>query len=404
MAFRESLSEIGGLIALKRALALKKALVKSLEKELESWRQRKARGDGHAKRPPRPCGLTVHTCVGCPFSCLYCYIEELGFPRGRAHPYALSGSEWTYAILMNPRFLPGVWGTYLAFGSVCEPLHGDCTGKTLEYLHEVGEKLGNLCQLSTKSSVSDEVVKNLARLKGVQVNVLVTVITLRHHRALEPSAPSPEDRFDTLRKLRREGVPAFLFLRPLIPGLVEDELEDLMNEAKRAGAMGVVIGGLRVSERILRRLKTMGLNTHIIEEKLPKEVGGRRLIDVPSSNLKKKAIEIAEEVGLMPLRSACCATTFSYMLKTGKRLPCAGLCFTSQLCYEKCPVKCKEHLPPVDKEDVKEALNLLLGKRPDKIEIEEFRIVAHLKADKVNKTVETLFNTAFRRRLYLKLH
>ncbi|MEM4497864.1 MAG: radical SAM protein, partial [Nitrososphaerota archaeon] len=46
------------------------------ERELEV-----ARRDPHARRLPRPCGLTVHTGLGCKFGCLYCYIYDMGFSR-----------------------------------------------------------------------------------------------------------------------------------------------------------------------------------------------------------------------------------------------------------------------------------------------------------------------------------
>lgn len=393
----------GGLQELRRALALKRALAKSIERRLEGWKLSKARGDGHSRRLPRPCGLTIHTCVGCPFSCIYCYIEDLGFPQGRSYPYALSSLEWSYALLWNPSFLPGAWGTYLAYGSICEPLHGGCTVKTLEYLKEVEDSLGNPCQIATKSSLSDEVVESLARLRRISLNILVTLVTLRYHKVLEPSAPTPEDRLETIKKLRRKGVPVFLFLRPLIPGLAEKELEDLMKEAKQAGALGVVLGGLRVSSRILRKLDAAGLCSLSMKTELNKKLGRRRLLDIPLFKLKAESVKIAREVGLIPFRSACCATTFSFMQKTSQRVPCAGLCFTTKLCTENCPVKCRERLPSMSVDDVKDALTLLLDVKPERVGMEDKGVTVYLKEVGILKGVPYLFSSSFRRRLWLKV-
>ncbi|MGC8994056.1 MAG: radical SAM protein, partial [Pyrobaculum sp.] len=40
--------------------------IKTLEERLAREEILEARRDHHAKRPPRPCGITIHTGVGCP--------------------------------------------------------------------------------------------------------------------------------------------------------------------------------------------------------------------------------------------------------------------------------------------------------------------------------------------------
>lgn len=339
--------------ALKSSLVLKDALRRSLEQKLDSKSRRRSLNDGHAHRRPRPCGLTVHTCVGCPFACTYCYIDDLGFPRGRAQPYSLSAEEWLLSITYNPFFLPGPHGTYLSFGSVCEPLHSLCFNVTSSYLSKVRDYVHNPCQASTKASLSEEAVERLAESSPRLFNVLVTIVTLNRSEKLEPGAPSPQERLETLRRLRLRGIPSFLFLRPLLPGL-EDEIDDLLTEAKQAGAMGVVIGGLRLSRRIYDRLKSLGLN-------VPPPRSG--LMDVPQLALKKLVIEAAREKSVLPFRSACCATTFSIAKLTGTRVPCAGLCFTSKLCT-RCPVECAKALPKLSDEEVVECVLYALGSRP----------------------------------------
>ncbi|MEM4700422.1 MAG: radical SAM protein [Candidatus Nezhaarchaeales archaeon] len=315
--------------------------------------RRRSLNDGHARRRPRPCGLTVHTCVGCPFACTYCYIDDLGFPRGKAQPYSLSGEEWLLAIASNPFFLPGPHGTYLSFGSVCEPLYGPCLNVTLSYLSKVRDHLSNPCQISTKASLGDEEVERLARSLPRLINVLVTIITLNRSHELEPKAPSPQERLETLKRLRSKGIPSFLFLRPLLPGL-ESEVDDLLSEAKQAGAVGVVIGGLRLSQKIYDRLKLLKID-------VPRPRG--RLVDVPQPGLKKLVIEAAKEKSLPVFRSACCATTFSITLLTGVNVPCAGLCFTSRLCTG-CSVGCVKALPAVSEEEIAESTLLALGSKP----------------------------------------
>ncbi len=389
-----------GLQTLKRALTVKRAYAKMLESKLTSESINASRSDWHARRLPRPCGLTVHTCIGCPFYCTYCYIDDLGFAHGEAHPYALKAEEWIYAVLSNPSFLPGNLGTYLAFGSVCEPLHGKCGERTISYLEQV-VKLGNPCQVATKAVIDEELAEKLSKVGGGLLNVLVTIVTLKHHEKLEPRTPSPLDRIEALKNLRKAGVPTFIFLRPLIPGINIEEVEEIVVEGKQAGAVGVVLGGFRVSKRILERLEKAGVNTSEIKRRIPKRWEGRRLIDIVVADLKREATKVVEEKGLIPLQSACCATTLSYMLSKGERIPCAGLCYIDRRnCYAKCPVRCRELLSKLDEEEAVEALKLL-GAIPLEVKIEDLIVKARVRGAKTCRVVN-LFNTSFRRRLMVK--
>jgi|GEM_PF-6610422 len=54
----------------------KQRAIKTLEEKLGEGERREAEQDHHAKRLPRPCGITVHTGVGCSLACAYCYIYD----------------------------------------------------------------------------------------------------------------------------------------------------------------------------------------------------------------------------------------------------------------------------------------------------------------------------------------
>ncbi|MEM3479023.1 MAG: radical SAM protein, partial [Candidatus Bathyarchaeia archaeon] len=57
----------------------KKKIKADLEDKLSSDSRRIASEDSHSKRMPRPCGMTIHTGVGCSYLCAYCYIYDMGF-------------------------------------------------------------------------------------------------------------------------------------------------------------------------------------------------------------------------------------------------------------------------------------------------------------------------------------
>jgi len=111
-----------------------------------------ARRDPHAKRPPRPCGITIHPGIGCPYACRYCYVYDMGFTQ-EVKPSQPNGLQLVYALLANKYFIPGARGSYLAIGSVTEPFHPLLKNKTLEYIEAIYRFLGNPTQFSTKQYI-----------------------------------------------------------------------------------------------------------------------------------------------------------------------------------------------------------------------------------------------------------
>lgn len=274
--------------------------------------RRRAERDYHAKREPRACGLTIHIGTSCSYGCIYCYIIDMGF-TGPPKPYPLSGRQLACALLKNPFFVPGSWGTQLAFGSVTEPFMPNTKDKSLEYMEVLSNLLGNPLQVSTKSYLDRRDVEKIVGVGDKGISFLVTIITLKHYKILEPGAPSPEKRLETISNLSEAGVHVTLFLRPIIPGLTENEVSDIIINARRHGAKSVVAGSLRVTPRILDIFKRLGLVTSDIMKRLPRlPRNSRDQVTLLESDLKELVRVKALEHGLTPLPSACAANIISH--------------------------------------------------------------------------------------------
>ena len=291
-------------------------LLGELERKLETAEKLKARlspeeireaeKDSHAKRLPRPCGLTIHTGIGCSLSCLYCYVRDMGFPS-ESTPYPLSGLQLAYSLAINPAIALGRGGSLLAFGAVTEPFMAETAGKTIEYLRVVSRELGNPIQLSTKAYLSSGIAHEIKNSCD-ELSALVTIVTLTFHRVLEPLAPSPDQRYKTMRNLSAAGIHTSLFLRPILPGLNMREFEEIMRESMERGASGVVLGSLRVTEGIIERLRAARY-PHLSEiiGRIRGELGGSKQVTIYSSDLKKQIADRAEKIGLKVYPSACAA-------------------------------------------------------------------------------------------------
>lgn len=166
-------------------LEFKEKLRNRLENELSEESIERARRDPHARRYPRPCGMTIHTGgVGCTYSCTYCYIYDMGgFPH-RAVPYPLSGKELLYALTLNPYVVLGPGGTMLAMGSVTEPFLPETRERALEYIEVLGP-LGNPLQISSKSVLNDDYIVRIKE-HAPRISFLETVVCLRDCRKVEP--------------------------------------------------------------------------------------------------------------------------------------------------------------------------------------------------------------------------
>jgi len=306
--------------AVRSVLEEKKRLSELVESKLSVEERERAGSDPHAKRPPRPCGVTVHTAIGCVYQCKYCYIYDMGFKR-EIKPYPLSGLQLVYALLVNKYFIPGLRGTYIAIGSVSEPFHPAVVEKTVEYIEAFYKYLSNPVQFSTKSYLSRHLCEKLAVISSGRVSPLVTIVSLNESRALEPYAPSPEKRLESIKNLREVRLKPLLFLRPIIPGLTEKEYAEIIDLAAECGAVGVVAGTLRVTRRIVEELREAGFDTSLIlrRVKIPLEKMRSGVhYDVYTSDIKSQVASYARRKGLLFFPSACMANLYTHRVSCWK--------------------------------------------------------------------------------------
>jgi len=348
--------------------------------------------DHHSKRRPIPCGMTIHPAIGCSYGCAYCYIYDMGFPP-KPEAYPLSPEEMLTALALNPYFLPGRQGTLVAFGSVTEPfMNPSIASRTLEYMRIIGRFFGNPQQVSTKAAPGLSVARNLAGMEGGPPSVLISVTSLDHSRKLEPGAPSVEDRLEWGSLLLKLGVPVTLFLRPLIPGISSEELKALLYKAWEKGFRRVILGSLRVTPGIIRRLSATGMDMGEIKRRMPREPrGSRDQVVLRMRDLKEKAGEMARELGYQVLPASCSANIVDHGLS----------CWACNMG----PCGPVGELPLVSEDEVKEALEILgLKGRLRRLEVKGGLVRARVSpaSRRVRKdVVETLLSTVFKRRLIL---
>jgi len=304
------------------SLVSEKARVRrTLESLLDPSEKARVRADHHSRRKPRPCGMTIHTGIGCSYGCIYCYIWDMGFP-GSPRPYPLSPLGMAYALALNPYVVPG--HTLAAYGSVTEPFLPETREHAIEYISTVHEWLRLPSQVSTKAIIDEELALAL-KSREPGISVLVSAVALGElGRRLEPNAPSTEDRIRAAGAASRMGLHVTLFLRPIIPGIPLGEYEALIRYAREQGMERIVLGTLRVTRGIVSRLRAAGVE--IPPSRLPETLHARRQAPVRATDIKERLKLVAENMGFTVYPSACAANIDSHSLKCWKcpHGPCGG--------------------------------------------------------------------------------
>ena len=81
-----------------------------------------------------------------------------------------------------------------------------------------------------------DMLKESAEWNGVLVAVSITTLDPELKRVMEPRTSEPKLRLRAIEELSREGIPTVVMVAPVIPGLTDHELPNIIRAASDAGA------------------------------------------------------------------------------------------------------------------------------------------------------------------------
>lgn len=224
---------------------------------------------------------------GCFHGCAYCYArpthQYLGFGAGTDFERKIVVKTNAAALLDRELRRPKLRGQLLAFSGVTDcyqPLEASygitraCLAVCLRHAQPVG--------IITKGALIERDVDLLAQLaKAAHARVFMSIAfaDAAMARAIEPFAPSPERRLRTLKVLADAGVEVGVSLAPLIPGLNDDQIAEVLSRAKAAGATRAFTVTLRLPDEVkdvfLPRLReVLPLRAERVERAIREQRGG----------------------------------------------------------------------------------------------------------------------------------
>ncbi len=181
---------------------------------------------------------------GCEHGCAYCYArtyhEYLGFSAGLEFETRIVVKPDAPALLekelARPAYRPGL----ISLSGVT-----DCYQPVERRLCitrgclEVLARFRNPVVVITKNKLvtrDADHLRELATHHAAAVYVSVTTLDPDLARILEPRAPTPRARLETIRMLSDAGIPAGVSAAPMIPGLNDSELPSILADAAAHGA------------------------------------------------------------------------------------------------------------------------------------------------------------------------
>src|ERR1700721_2265381 len=217
-------------------------------------------------KPQLSLAYSINPYRGCEFGCKYCYARYTHeFMAPKASPEAegklQDGLRSTAVDFHDPLsfermiFLKqnAAWlleqelkkidpAMEIALGTATDPYQPiERRAKITRSLLDVfARKTGYRLGIVTKSRLIErdiDLLQEISRRNTLVVHVTITTPDAKLARLLEPRAPRPDLRFQTVKRLREAGIVAGIFGSPLLPGITDTQ-EALDEMARRAAAVG----------------------------------------------------------------------------------------------------------------------------------------------------------------------
>ena len=194
--------------------------------------------------PDIPFSASINPYRGCEHGCSYCYArishEFLGLSAGldfetkimvkEDAPYLLrkelGSRKWKPQLLA----MSGVTDCYQPIERRFQLTRG-CLRVLADFRNPV-------CIITKNHLVTRDIdlLSALARLNAAEVHLSINSLDPDLARRLEPRASSPRHRLAAVEALAKAGIPVGVLLAPIIPGLNDHEIPEVLKEVAKAGA------------------------------------------------------------------------------------------------------------------------------------------------------------------------
>lgn len=194
--------------------------------------------------PDIPSDWSMNPYQGCEHGCVYCYARNThqywGFSAGLDFERKIIVKE-NAADLLREKFNSPRWqasSIMLSGNTDCyQPVERklEITRELLQVCLEYRNPVGVITK--NKLILRDlDILKELSELNLVHAAISMTTLDDELRRKLEPRTASVKGRLQAIEKLADAGIPVTVMVAPIIPGLNNHEIADIIKAAAEAGA------------------------------------------------------------------------------------------------------------------------------------------------------------------------
>lgn len=188
--------------------------------------------------------FSVNPYRGCEHGCAYCYArpthEFLGLSAGLDFESKIFIKEDAPALLEKELMKKSWQPEVIALSGVTDcyqPLERQY-GLTRACL-EVLARFQNPALIITKNHLVTrdiDILQKLAAVEGILVFISITTLDPEVARKMEPRTSHPRARLKAIEELHHAGIPVGVNVAPIIPGLTDHEMPQILKAAAEAGA------------------------------------------------------------------------------------------------------------------------------------------------------------------------
>ncbi len=198
----------------------------------------------YQRSPDLPFDRSLNPYRGCEHGCIYCFARPthawLGLSPGLDFETRLVARPDAPAVLERELRAPGYRVAPLAIGTNTDPYQPvERDRGIMRACLEVLQAFRHPVAIVTKGALIERDLDILAAMAAdglVKVGVSVTTLDPDLSRRMEPRAPRPARRLETIRRLSEAGVPVRIMASPMVPALTDPELEAILAAGAKAGA------------------------------------------------------------------------------------------------------------------------------------------------------------------------
>lgn len=197
--------------------------------------------------PDVPYNWSMNPYQGCEHGCIYCYAR----PTHNYWGYS-AGLDFEKVVLYKPQaadllrteFARGRWKPapiMLSGNTDCYQPVERRFGLTRELLITCND-YGNPAAIITKNALIGrdmDLLQEMSSKNMIAVAMSITTMNTDLQPLLEPRAASGAKRMQLVRRLSDAGIPVSVMMAPIIPGLNDDEIPEMIELAKENGAYNI---------------------------------------------------------------------------------------------------------------------------------------------------------------------